>query len=60
MTHLISDEEMRAGMARGEEDLRRDQVESTDKPPAHDHAYRDLMKVNGEYQTERSLVLDGS
>lgn len=53
MAHLLSDKEMRAGMARGEEDLRQDQAESADKAAVHDHAYRDLMKVNGKYQTQR-------
>jgi hypothetical protein len=60
MAHLLSDEEMLAGMARGEEDLRRYQAESADKPAVYDHAYRDLLKINGEYQTQRSSRLDGS
>jgi hypothetical protein len=60
MAHLLSDEEVLAGMARGAEDLRRDKAESADQPAVHDHAYRDLMEANGEYHTQWSLGLDGN
>jgi len=60
MAHLLDTEEILAAMEEGKEDLRRYEAESAERPAVHDHAYRDLMKVNGEYQTQRNLGLDGS
>jgi hypothetical protein len=47
MAHLLSDEEIRAGMAMGEQDLL-EYLTDAKKPVKYEHAYRDLMASNGQ------------
>ena len=57
MAHLLTDEEMLAGMARGMEDMAQHEVEAANKHIVNERIYRDLMAINGEYQNHMSLRL---
>jgi hypothetical protein len=50
MAHLLGDDEIRAGIAKGRDDLRQ-YLEQAKKPVKYEHAYRDLMAANGESHT---------
>jgi hypothetical protein len=53
MAHLLDDEEIGAGMAKGKEDLL-EYLKEAKKPVKYGHEYRDLMAANGESRDYRS------
>jgi hypothetical protein len=54
MAHILTDEDILAGMARGMEDMAQHESDAVNKCIVYERTYRDLMAINGEYQSNMS------